>query len=216
MSLNAAALKMMADKGFTSQEIAEFAALLEEPRARSKAAERQARYRKRKADLVTDDVTSDVTCDATGDVTPPPNERDNLTPCGKSSEPKGSSSKIGICFPADWQVPPVAELTPKARACAEQWSRSSYETEAEGFSLYWSQSRKRRPDWNGTWCAWVIRQHSKVMRDQKFGNAAPSGKVELSPQQLRERAEWFIRHGQPDRADECRQKAIKLEQRASA
>jgi hypothetical protein len=58
----------------------------------------------------------------------------------------------------------------------------------------------------------VIRQHSKIMRDQKFGNAPRDGPVELSAQELRERAEWFIRHGQPDRADDCRRKAIAKEQ----
>ena len=45
--------------------------------------------------------------------------------------------------------------------------------------------------------------------------SAPA-KLELTAQQLRERAEWFIRHGQPENADECRKKAIALEQRQAA
>jgi hypothetical protein len=45
--------------------------------------------------------------------------------------------------------------------------------------------------------------------------ATTSGKVELTAQELRERAEWFIRHGQPDRADECRRKAIEKERYAA-
>jgi hypothetical protein len=88
--------------------------------------------------------------------------------------PRKRGECAGVNFPQDWQLPPVPSLTPKARACAEQWTLASYETEGEGFALYWKQSRKRRPDWLGTWCAWVIRQHSKVMRDQKFGNAPPA------------------------------------------
>jgi hypothetical protein len=44
---------------------------------------------------------------------------------------------------------------------------------------------------------------------------AKADKVELTAQELRERAEWFIRHGQPDRADECRRKAIEKERYAA-
>jgi hypothetical protein len=61
----------------------------------------------------------------------------------------------------------------------------------------------------------VERGHRTVFEDETT-RLGKGGKVDLSPQQLRERAEWFIRHGQPDRADECRQKAIKLEQRTTA
>jgi hypothetical protein len=120
-------------------------------------------------------------------------------------------------IPKDWTAPPVSELPPRARACAEQWTEASYLTEAEAFLLYWRSERKMKSDWRDTWANRVIARHSAIMRDQKFGNAAPtSGKIELTAQQLRERAEWFVRHGQPDRADECRQKAVKLEQRTAA
>jgi hypothetical protein len=133
------------------------------------------------------------------------------------SEAKASSSVGKHLIPTDWKAPPVSELPPRSRACAEQWTDASYQTEAEGFLLYWRSERKMKADWRDTWANRVIARHSAVMRDQKFGNAPPaSGKVELSPQQLRERAEWFVRHGQPDRADECRQRAIQLEQRTTA
>ena len=45
--------------------------------------------------------------------------------------------------------------------------------------------------------------------------AAPQ-KVQKTAQQYREDAEWFVRHGQQDRAEECRRKAIKLEQGIAA
>jgi hypothetical protein len=61
----------------------------------------------------------------------------------------------------------------------------------------------------------VERGHRTVFEDETT-RGGKNGKVELSPQQLRERAEWFVRHGQPDRADECRQRAIQLEQRTTA
>lgn len=100
--------------------------------------------------------------------------------------PRKRGEGAGINFPSDWVLPPVSELTPKAKACAEQWTVASYETEGEGFMLYWKQSRKRRPDWLGTWCAWVIRQHSKVMRDQKFGNAPVEPPKTMTQDQRRE------------------------------
>lgn len=85
--------------------------------------------------------------------------------------PRKRGASPAISFPSDWEMPEIASLTPKAKACAEQWTRASYETVHEAFELHWRGSRKRRPDWPGTWCVWIIREHSKVMRDQKFGNA---------------------------------------------
>jgi hypothetical protein len=119
-------------------------------------------------------------------------------------------------IPVGWVPPPVSELTPRAKACAEQWSEASYMTEAEAFVLYWRTERKMKTDWPATWANRVIARHSAVMRDQKFGNGPPSAKKEKNAVELRELAEWYVRHGQQDRADECRQKAIKLEQRTAA
>ena len=85
--------------------------------------------------------------------------------------PRKRGASPAISFPSDWEMPEVESLTPKERACAEQWTRASYETVHETFVLHWRNQRTRRPDWLGTWCVWVNREHSKVMRDQKFGNA---------------------------------------------
>jgi hypothetical protein len=68
VSLSAAAIRMMADKGLSGQDIADIAEA-NEP-ARSSGAVRQKRYRDNKRNER----------DVTRDVTPPPNERDNLTP----------------------------------------------------------------------------------------------------------------------------------------
>ncbi len=126
---------------------------------------------------------------------------------------RGAAPVVG--FPLDWEMPEVASLTPKAKACATQWTKASYETAHEAFCLHWRNTRKRRPDWLGTWCVWVIREHSKVMRDQKFGNAAPADKVEQTSEALRMKAEFFDRVGNRDSAAECRQKAAALEARAA-
>ena len=60
----------------------------------------------------------------------------------------------------------------------------------------------------------VERGHRTVFEDEstKVGPA----KREPTAQELRERAEWFIKHGRPDDAEECRRKAIALEQRRAA
>jgi hypothetical protein len=61
----------------------------------------------------------------------------------------------------------------------------------------------------------VERGHRTVFEDETT-RAMGGDKREPTAQELRERAEWFIRHGRPDDAEECRRKAIRLEQRAAA
>jgi hypothetical protein len=142
---------------------------------------------------------------------------------------EGKKAAIGECLktafpakkhliPTDWTAPPVSELPPRSQACAEQWTDASYQTEAEAFLLYWRSERKMKTDWRDTWANRIIARHSAIMRDQRFGNAAPTGKSKVvkTAQQYREDAEWFIRHGKPDDAEECRRKAIQLEQRHAA
>jgi hypothetical protein len=61
----------------------------------------------------------------------------------------------------------------------------------------------------------VKRGYRGVFGDQDtLGKAG--GKIEKSAQQLREDAEWFVKHGQPDMAEECRRKAIAKEQGIAA
>lgn len=80
-------------------------------------------------------------------------------------------------LPSDWRLPPISDLGPKARACAEQWTAACYETHGEAFVAYWSGNGKMMASWEATWANRVIALHSTVMRDQKFGNAptGPSG-----------------------------------------
>lgn len=99
-----------------------------------------------------------------------------LTREDKSREEEPPSPLAGgrrgkTILPLDWITPQVCDLPPKARACAEHWTRPSYETEAEGFALYWRATGRMMKDWDATWANRVISQNSKVMRDQKFGNA---------------------------------------------
>lgn len=85
--------------------------------------------------------------------------------------PQAGGRRGKTVLPEDWVLPPVSDLPPKARACAEQWTSESYETHGEAFASYWRSERKLKADWRGTWANRVIDLHAKVLRDQKFGNA---------------------------------------------
>lgn len=137
--------------------------------------DRQAAYRERKKAAI-GDTDNEVTSPSRHDDAPETDteldteEKPPVAPRKRVAAPH-------ISFPSDWVIPEIASLSPKARACAEQWTRPSYETAHEAFELHWRNTRKRRPDWPGTWCVWIIREHSKVMRDQKFGNAPIEAKT---------------------------------------
>jgi hypothetical protein len=77
-------------------------------------------------------------------------------------------------LPADWQLPAIDSLTEKARACASLWSRASYEAVGEAFVCYWRRTGRRNADWRLTFCGWVLREHEKVMRSERFGAAPPA------------------------------------------
>lgn len=80
MSLTAAALRLLAAKGLTFDEIVAVAEANSEGPAKSSAATRQARYRARKqSERVTRDVTRDATQTVTDDVT----NRNNVTPLAR-------------------------------------------------------------------------------------------------------------------------------------
>lgn len=71
----------------------------------------------------------------------------------------------------DWVLPAICDLPPKARACAEKWTRESYETHGEAFVSYWRSNGRMMADWRLTWANRIVALHGQVMRDQKFGNA---------------------------------------------
>jgi len=93
-------------------------------------------------------------------------EAHDALPAGKG---RGIAGKTLIA--ADWTPPPVSELSPQARSCAQQWTPASYATHGEAFRNYWRSTRKMMGDWQATWSNRIVSLHSQVMRDQKFGNA---------------------------------------------
>lgn len=124
--------------------------------------------------------------------------------------PLAGGNKGKSLLPADWQLPAVADLPPKARACAERWTQANYETEGEAFILYWGRSSGRMmKDWEATWANRVIARNEAVLRSQKFGNDAPAEKqaAPTTAAECEKRAKWFDDHGMADSAADWRRKA---------
>jgi uncharacterized protein YdaU (DUF1376 family) len=91
--------------------------------------------------------------------------------------PRAGGRDRGSKIPEDWVPPVVADLSPQAKGCAEQWTGASYAAEAEAFRNYWigeSSSRARKSNWGTAWANRVVQVHGRVMKDQKFGHA-PTG-----------------------------------------
>lgn len=91
--------------------------------------------------------------------------------------PPAGGRDRGSKIPEDWVPPVVADLSPQAKGCAEQWTDASYAAEAEAFRNYWlgeSSSKARKSNWTTAWANRVVQIHGRVMKDQKFGNA-PTG-----------------------------------------
>lgn len=132
--------------------------------------------------------------------TPPDTETDTETPPNPRKRGNGGKTMI----PEDWKLPAKADLPPKARACAEQWTDASYETHGEAFHGYWRSSRRMYADWTATWANRVIALHSQVMRDQKFGNAPTAAPVKTSakPMTAAEQAAFYRKIGREDQAEE--------------
>lgn len=132
-------------------------------------------------------------------------EEENIPPQPPAGGRRGKTN-----LPSDWKLPPVSALPPKARACAGQWAPASYETEGEGFVLYWRSCGRMMKDWDSTWANRVIARHEAVMRAQKFGNAPPAERQRVTADQLEERARFFESVGKTDEANDCRRRAADM------
>lgn len=138
--------------------------------------------RKRISRASTDSPRTVTGCGADGseqDKNPPQTPHKNsytpVTPKGVTA-PKGAVRNRGSKISEDWQLPAIAELGPKFRPLAEQWTKASYETEGAAFHSFWlaeTGARAAKSCWKRAWENRIAQIHSKVMRDQKYGNAAP-------------------------------------------
>jgi hypothetical protein len=188
---------------------------------RSAVRQRAHRERRRHADSKSETVTDEV-CDAT--VTSPSRHRDapeTETETETKTEetpivPLAGGRRGKTLIPADWKAPSVSELPPRSRACAEQWTEASYQTEAEGFLLYWQSERKMKSDWRGTWANRIIARHSAVMRDQKFGNAPPELPKYVASRDPAEAHEWWLGQAEFFRKIDREDDALRCEANAKA
>lgn len=186
MSVIATAVRHLMAAGVTGEAL--FAAIAEleaevrgEPKVRSSNAIRQERYRRNKALQVTEHnaCNGGDGVDKNPPQTPHKNSYTPVTPKGVTA-PKGAKRTRGSKIGEDWLPPAVSDLPERAKALASQWTAASYATEAEAFRNYWlgeTGAKASKADWRATWCNRIVQIHSKVMRDQKFGNAAPEAPV---------------------------------------
>lgn len=195
MNLSAAALKLMAEKGLTLQDVAEIVAANEVTRDPT-AAERQARCRARKQSRR--DVTRDT----------PPNEK-NLTP-PENPKPIGlalpKKSERGTRLPADWSLPSEWRDWAMER---RRWSGSEVEEEALLFANYWQAKAGAgacHKDWFKTWQNWAIRSHRP---DGKSGGATVGREQQI--ENLKGLISLYSRQGKHDEVREARRKLAELE-----
>jgi hypothetical protein len=155
MSFNAAALRLMANKGLTALDIAEIAEAAET--GRSSGAERQARYRARKR-------AGDVTSDVTSDCHPAPNERDNLTPTHDEKTEAKASPKNGTRLPELWEPKPLIGKTAEMVAA---WPAGMIERELAKFKDHWLKTpgvRGRSLDWDASYRNWLRTADERITR----------------------------------------------------
>ena len=93
----------------------------------------------------------------------PDKSREDIPPIAPRKQGAGKH-----LLPDGWTLPTVAELTPKAKECAEQWPAGAYEREGEAFECFWRSRKRMMSDWRLTWANRVIDQHAKIMREVQF------------------------------------------------
>lgn len=175
--MNAETIRILIAKGLTAEDILEVAETLEASKARSSAAERQARYRERKkAEAETCDVTSDVTRDASHrDGTPPlspPNDIYSNPPLNPPSSK--SAARKGSRLPDDWKPKPLpAELA----AAVAKWPEGEVAKQLAMFrdwAASASGSKAIKSDWDAAWRNWLRRVDGERPRSTAPPRQAPS------------------------------------------
>jgi hypothetical protein len=153
MSFNAAALRLMANKGLTALDIAEIAEAAETGRS---SGDRERKREQRELERLSGGQSGGMSARIPPD--PAPNERDNLTPTRKEKpKPIGLVKKTerGSRLPEDWEPKP---LTGRAAEMVAAWQPGQLERELAKFKNYWPAkgSNAARTDWQRTWVNWLI------------------------------------------------------------
>lgn len=166
MSLSVAALRELVSFGLTAEQILRVAEAQESSPVRSASAERQRRYRNRKAQSVTCDVTGDATCDVTAgeplSPTPPiPNTpftplKGGVSPASQDQslgEPKNNKRKPSRSIPENF---PTTDLIARQQdAAREAGADCDMAYQAERFRSWALSKDARYSDWSQAWLNWT-------------------------------------------------------------
>lgn len=148
MNLNAAALRLMAEKGLTLSDVAEIVAA-NESKSDTTAAERQRRCRANKKAMSHRDVTRDHPIEYNH--TP----SNNPIEANASIAPRGRKPKTSHRLPDDWQPEP---LTGETAQMVSAWEPGRIEREIAKFRDYWKAASGRtasKDDWQAALRYWL-------------------------------------------------------------
>ena len=156
MNLSIEQMEYLAAKGLSIHEVIEFASITP---SRSKAAERQARYRQRvkEAEAEGGDVTDDVTRDDNDrDARPLSRPLSPQTPQPPTHTPVNKKpARKGHRLPEDWGPKP---LTPDLAEAVAGWPAGAIERELSRFRD-WAASANGpnalKKDWDAAWRNWL-------------------------------------------------------------
>lgn len=152
MSLNAAMIQAMVDKGLSGQDIADIAKAGEAKVDRT-AAERQARYRANKRsgrNAVTSRCDPPIEDNHTpSDLSP---NGENHIPNAKPKRPKSKrSSDDGLPLPADW----TPKLGPKTQVVVDGWPPGKFDRELRKFTAHAADKGRLSKDWDAALRTWL-------------------------------------------------------------
>lgn len=153
MSLNAAAVRLLAEKGLTAIDIAEVMEAIEAKPRPLTGAERAKRCRDKKAaadDRNESNVTR-VTHPLDKETPPTPPKEINPLPSG-SNEPSGTPrARKGSQLPPDWK--PI--LTDRTRAIVDGWPPGAFEAELRKFRNHAADKGRISKDWQAAFRNWI-------------------------------------------------------------
>lgn len=151
MSLNAAMIQLMVDKGLSAQDIADIA-LAGEKKADPTAAERQRRCRANKINgkkVSRRDVTRDPPIEdnhTPSDLSP--NGENHIRPAKPKRRKRGDN---GVSLSADWQP----TLGPKTQAMVDGWPPGKFDREVRKFRAHAADKGRLSLDWDAALRTWL-------------------------------------------------------------
>lgn len=158
--MNSDALAFLAAKGLSLDEVVQLARIMEK-KADPTNAERQARYREKRAAAKDNALHNGVT---------PPNDNKNSNPPevlpseAKASLPRrGKSTRL----PDDWEPAP---LTGQTAAMVAAWPVGMIERELSKYRDYWKSASGRKAaksDWDAAWRFWLTNADDWTLKNDR-------------------------------------------------